>query len=210
VKLTAIATCAVIACASPAAAQSRWAYPSSPISPYEIHATLRSMHLRPIGRAGWLGRHIAVRAVDRYGEVMRVLLDPRYGDVVSVVPLASVAAGPAYRPFGSGRYRPYDGEPRYGEVPPDVESMRTPPPAAVNPPASRSAALTPPRVPLPRPRPAASPTTAAAKVVPEPVARPATPAPEPMARPSAPAEQPASSTGAAPPAGSFTPVPSFE
>ena len=230
-KLTAIAICGLIACASPAAAQSNWAYPSSALSPYEIHATLRSMHLRPIGRPGWLGRHIAVRAIDRHGDVMRVLLDPRYGDVVSVVPLARAAeAGPPYRRFGAYRYRPYGpspyrpygAEPRYGEVPPDVEPIPAPPRTAatppgtaspsgvVNPPAARSAGLMPARPPLPRPRPTASAATAA-NVVPEPVAQPA--APEPMARPSAPAEQPAPAPSAPPsaaPSGSFTPVPSFE
>jgi hypothetical protein len=232
VKLTAIAICGLVACASPAAAQSSWAYPSSMFSPFEIHATLRSMHLRAIGRPGWLGRHIAVRAVDRHGEVVRVLLDPRYGDVVSVVPLARAAeAGPPnrpvgaypHRPYGPSPNRPYGTEPRYGEVPPDLQSAPTPPraaanppgtaspPGAANPPAARSAALMPARPPLPRPRPAAAATTTAASAVPEPVARPAAPAPEPMARPAT--EQPAPTAGAAPstaPAGSFTPVPSFE
>ena len=67
------------------------------------------MHLRPIGRAGWLGRHIAVRAVDNYGEVVRVLLDARYGDVVSVVPLAAAVGG--YRPYGAQSYRPFGAHP---------------------------------------------------------------------------------------------------
>jgi hypothetical protein len=229
VKFRAIAICALVACASPAAADPRWAYSpgyaSSPIPPYEIHATLRAMHLRPIGRAGWLGRHIAVRAVDNYGEVVRVLLDPRYGDVVSVVPLA--AAGAGYRPYGAQPYRPYGAyrpsgaeprygtEPRYGAAPPDVRSEPGLPPAASTPPASRSAALPPPRLPLPRPRPAVSADTASANVVPEPTARPSTaPAPEPMARANPPpVEQPAPATGATSsgaPAGSFPPVPSFE
>jgi hypothetical protein len=231
VKLTAIAICGLIACASPAAAQSSWAYPSSAISPSEIHATLRSMHLRPIGRAGWLGRYIAVRAVDRHGEVVRVLLEPRYGNIVSVVPLARAAeVGPPYRfygahpyrPYGARPYRPYGTEPRYGEGPPDMQSATPPratvnppgtasPPGVANPPAARAAALMPARPPLPRPRPAASATTTAVSVVPEPVAQPAAPAPDPMARPAA--EQPAPPTGAPPasaPAGSFTPVPSFE
>lgn len=219
-KLRAIAICALVACASPAAADPRWAYApgygSSPVSPYRIHATLRANHLRGIGRPGWLGRYIAVRAVDDDGAVVRVLLDPRYGDVVSVEPLARAAVAgyrpygaQPYRPYGAGPYRPYGDEPRYGALPPDVRSA-PPPPRAANPPASRSAALTPPRTPLPRPRPAGSADTATATVVPGPVARPRTaPAPEPMARPSA--EQPAPAAAPSPaPADSFPPVPSFD
>jgi hypothetical protein len=211
VKLITIATCAVIVCASPAAAQSRWAYATSPISPYEIHATLRAMHLRPIGRAGWLGRHIAVRAVDRRGEVVRVLVDPRYGDVVSVVSLAPAPAA-GYRPYGAQPYRPY-GEPRYGAAPPESRFEPGLPPATSNPPPARSAALTPPRTPLPRPRPAVAAESASAKVVPEPMARPSSaPGPEPVARTNpAPVDQP--TTGAessSRPAESFQPVPSFE
>ena len=227
-KLTAITICAaVMVCATPAAAQSRWAYAPgyAAIPPYEIHATLRSMNLRPIGRAGWLGRYIAVRAVDNNGAVVRVMLDPRYGDVVSVVPMTQ-APMTAYRPYRAQPYRPYGEprygaeprygtEPRYGAAPPaDVTPEAGLPPAAAAPPASRSAALTPPRTPLPRPRPAISGETAAAQVVPAPTARPSTaPAPEPMARANpAPVEQPAAAPSAAPsaPANGFTPVPSFE
>ena len=107
-KLAAIAICGVVVCASPAAAQSRWAYTSSAISPYEIHAALRAMHLRAVGRPGWLGRHIAVRAIDGYGQMVRVMLDPDYGNVVSVVPLAAAAAAgmPPHRAYGTPSYGP--------------------------------------------------------------------------------------------------------
>jgi hypothetical protein len=232
VKLTAITICAAIVCATPAAAQSRYAYaPGSaaiPLAPWEIHATLRSMHMRPVGRAGWLGRYIAQRAIDDDGSLVRVLLDPRYGGVVSIVPVAGAPVA-GYRPYGAHPYRPYGAqpyrpygepparvEPRYGAPPPDVRPEAAPPPAAAAPPASRSAALTPPRTPLPRPRPATAGDTAAAQVVPAPTARPSTapaPAPEPMARPNPPpAEQPAAAPSAPPPApaNGFTPVPSFD
>jgi hypothetical protein len=230
VKRIVIAICAAIVCATPAAAQSRFAYaPGSaviPLAPWEIHATLRRMHMRPVGRAGWLGRYIAQRAIDDDGAMVRVLLDPRFGDVVSVVPVAAAPLA-AYRPYGPRPYRPYGArpyrpygeppyrvEPRHGAAPPDVRPEAGPPPAAAVPPAARSAALTPPRTPLPRPRPAGSGETAAAQVVPAPTARPSSaPAAEPMARPNPPpVEQPAAAPSAAPPApaNGFTPVPSFE
>ena len=57
------------------------------ISFHEIAASLRADGLRPISRPVFSGRFIVVRAVDRNGDVVRVLLHPRYGDIVSVMRL---------------------------------------------------------------------------------------------------------------------------
>ena len=174
-KLKALVFCAVVGlpavAAGPAAAQ--WGpygyarYGTAPVSPYAIHATLRAHGLRQVTQPVLSGPYLVVRAVDGYGETVRVLMNARYGNIVQIAPLppAAVYAGRRY-PYG-----PYP--PRYSDVPPDLKAE--PAPGGPNeaypgpampedpalrdhatsplPPPPRTAAVTPPRTPLPRPRP---------------------------------------------------------
>src|SRR5262245_39183602 len=57
------------------------------IPPYEMNAIARSAGLRPIGPAMRQGPHYVLRAVDRRGEERRVVIDARYGEVISAVPV---------------------------------------------------------------------------------------------------------------------------
>src|SRR5215216_2019573 len=184
VNVKAVAFCALVMMTGPAAAQS-WGpygpggYVSDAVSLYEIQATLRANGLRPITRPVQSWPYIVVRAVDPYGDVVRVLLNARYGNIVSVLPLppAPVIGERPYRPNGPYPYRPY--EPRYGDLRPDLKSE----PAPVGPSGPytgsnaqedrnaqehRSAAITAARPPMPRPRPAIKEVAAAAKPAPEP------------------------------------------
>jgi hypothetical protein len=153
-----------------------------------------------------------VRAVDPLGDVVRVLINAHYGNIVQVMPLppAPVVGERPYRPYGPYASRHYPAEPRYGDVRPDLKSEPAPvapggpndPNAGFNAPEPRSsqearaAAVTPARTPMPRPRPAAATgsTAATAAAQPEAVPQPpsAAPAPPPAeTRGEAPAAEPA-------------------
>jgi hypothetical protein len=193
VNLKAVAFCAVAMMASPAAAQS-WgpygpgSYVSDPVSLHEIRMTLRGAGLRPVTPPVRSGQYYVLRAVDRSGGLVRVVMDPRYGDILSVVPLPPAPVAGVDRPYGPYPARPYEPDPRYGALQPEPEASAPPPPPG-GPNAKRlvpgsqehrSAAVTPARPPLPRPRPAIA-ATVAAKPAPEtPAEAPgATPAPTP-------------------------------
>ena len=184
----AVVFCAFALTATPASAQMfGWgpygAYPAEALSPYSINVRLRANGLRQITQPVQTGRYIVVRAVDPYGSVVRVLFNAHYGNIVSIVPLPPAPiVGEAYgRPYGPYASRePY---PRYGAPPADLKVEPAPGPNAMNaiPGTSehRSAAITPNRMPLPRPRPA--PPVAAARAAPPPAAAPAVSAPPPTA-----------------------------
>jgi hypothetical protein len=215
VNARAVAFCALVVTASPAAVQPAaaqyWSHPAGydVISPYAIHSVLRAHGLRPIARPVQTGAYVVVRAVDPMGDVVRVLINAHYGNIVQVMPLppAPVVGERPYRPYGPYASRPYPAEPRYGDVRPDLKSepARVAPmaPAGPNDPnagfnapeprssqESRAAAMTPPRTPMPRPRPAAA-TAATAAAQPEAVPQPPSAAPAPP---------PAETRGEAPPA----------
>ncbi len=215
-NLKAVAFCALAMMASPAAAQS-WgpygpgSYVSDSLSLHEIRLTLRWAGLRPVAPPVRSGQYYVLRAVDRSGGLVRVVMDPRYGNILSVVPLPPAPVAGMYPPNGPYPARPYEPDPRYGALQPDSEPS-LPPPGVANarrpaPGAQehRSAAITPARPPLPRPRPAIA-ATVAAKPAPE------TPAEAPSAAP-APAPPPATTGTSVPskPAGqSFPPAASLE
>jgi hypothetical protein len=218
VNLKAVAFCALAMMASPAAAQS-WgpygpgSYVSDPLSLHEIRLTLRWAGLRPVTPPVRSGQYYVLRAVDRSGGLVRVVMDPRYGNILSVVPLPPAPVAGMYPPSGPYPARPYDPDPRYGALQPDSEPSAPPPPPG-GPNAQRpvpgaqehrSAAVTPSRPPLPRPRPASA-ATVAAKPAPE------TPAETPSAAP-APTPPPAT-TGTSVPSKSagqsFPPAASLE
>jgi hypothetical protein len=141
------------------------------VSPYELQATLRAHGLRQITQPVLSGYYLVVRAVDGYGDVVRVLVNARYGNIVSIAPLppAPVVGERYYRPYEP--YRPYQPGPRYGAARPDLKSEPAPFAGAATglaavPNAQQPAAATT-RLPLPRPRPAVPAAAAAANAAPE-------------------------------------------
>ena len=179
-----VALCAVVVAAAaaapvPAAAQY---YPVpggyyQTLTPYAIHATLRAQGLRQITPPIQTGAYVVVRAVDETGEIVRVLINAHYGNIVQIIPLppGSVAGQPAYGPYGPPPARAYPQPappPRYSDARPDLKVEPAPGPgdpyAGYNALEQRSAVAPPPaaqRTPMPRPRPAT--TTAAATAKPE-------------------------------------------
>jgi hypothetical protein len=220
VKLKAVAFCMLAMVATPAAAQvPGWGpygagpYAGDAIPPHAIYAQLRAHGLRPVTQPVQTGRYIVVRAVDPYGTMVRILLNAHWGNVVAITPLPPAPVvgegyGRPYGPYAARPYRPYpEPYPDYGVPPrPDLKSEPAPGPRSDSQPGipkgpeQRTAAVTPNRMPLPRPRPAnpvaaaAAPTAPAAAVA-APVA--ATPkAPDPTA--SAPASAPSAAATPAP------------
>jgi hypothetical protein len=208
--------------------------------PFEVMNIVRASGFRPLGPPIWRGRIYVVRAIERHGEDVRILVDSNSGRIVSVVPAGpppgyspASAYGPGPRddpeaaygrpetyrpgryasgpyesgpyqsgPYQSGPYQsgPYQSGPyqsgsyasgpdqsgpyqpgpsRYGATGPQT-AERSPYPPPTEPssapksmaPISRSAAVTPPRTPLPRPRPAESAVASPADVkTPEPASQ---------------------------------------
>ena len=177
-----------LAAVQPAAAQ-YYPYPGEygVMSPYAVHATLRAHGLRPVTQPVQTGAYVVVRAVDEVGEMVRVLINARYGNIIQVTPLppAPVVGQPVYRPYGPPPDRAYPPPPpRYGAARPALKVEPAPqgpsdPYDGYNALEQRSAVTPPPpaaRTPMPPPRPAiaaaAAPTTANAEAV-EPRAAPA-------------------------------------
>jgi hypothetical protein len=167
VNIRAVAFCVAMMAASPAAAQPWGPYGprgyAPAVSPYELQVTLRAHGLRPITQPVLSGYYLVVRAVDGYGDVVRVLVNARYGNIVSIAPLppAPVLGERSYRP--AEPYRPYQPYPRYGGVRPDLKSEPAPLAGAATGPAAVPNAQQPvatSRPPLPRPRPTVPATTA--------------------------------------------------
>jgi len=187
VKVKTIAFCALMMMATPASAQ-MWGpyggYGPDAVAIHAMIAQLRANGLHPISQPFWSGSYVVIRAVDPLGDTVRVLFNARYGNLVSIAPLprAPVVGGGSYPPYGAYPGRPYEPYPRYGALRPDlkVEPEASPdaqaplPPDARYPgpngPESRTATISPPRTPMPRPRPAmktAPNATAAAKPAPD-------------------------------------------
>ncbi|MGE3150225.1 MAG: hypothetical protein AB7K04_14270 [Pseudorhodoplanes sp.] len=118
------------------------------LPPYEAHAIVRSMGLRVITAPVRQGSTYVLRAVDRYGEERRVVLDARYGDVLSAVPVVRLPgnAYPGARVVRLPRPQMEHDEERDAALPP-----ANPPPVISAP---RSANANPAAPPVPRPRPA--------------------------------------------------------
>jgi len=176
---------------------------------------VREMGLDPIGSPARSGNFYIQRASDYYGRPMRVVVDARRAQVVSVEALNAAgslhagpyaAASPRYAPgvYGRGAY------PGYGA--PDGEDMDQPMPLPqqVTPkPGTKSAAVSPAKPPVPRRRPAAAPQEAAGAIEPVQSTSRATAAPNTVAVP-APATEARPSPPAAPPAPVMPPVAPLE
>jgi hypothetical protein len=141
------------------------------VSPYTLQATLRAHGLRPITQPVLSGYYLVVRAVDNYGDVVRVLVNARYGNVVSITPLPPAPVlGGRYQSYEA--YRPYQPYPRYGAARPDLKTDSTPPidaapGPAVMPNGREPVAATAARPPMPRPRPALPAAPAVVNAAPE-------------------------------------------
>ena len=105
-NIKALALCALVGLSTPAAAQWGPYGPAGygPVGFHEIRASLRAHGLRPISQPVLTGRYVVIRAVNRYGAPVRVLLSARFGDVVSVTPLATAQVAGFYEPRP---FRPY-------------------------------------------------------------------------------------------------------
>ena len=226
VNLKAVAFCALMMMATPAAAQ--WGpYRPGPvydaISLHEIQATLRAHGMRPITRPVQSWPYIVVRATDPSGHLVRVLLNARYGNIVEVIPLPSapVLAERGYPPPGAYPYPPAE---RRGGVRPDLKAEPDPvgpgviygsPPPYGDPQAHGAPGAQDSRAsvtPMPRPRPA-QPTATAKVEAPASTGSIATPpAAAPPASPpteSTPPDAPAAAAPPAPAAAAETAKPSF-
>jgi hypothetical protein len=91
------------------------------LAPDEILAIVRSMNFVPVARPVWTGPLYIVRATNRRGEVMRVVLDARSGALISVR-----RASPLRAYFYTYAYR-YDRYRRFGWLE-DEEDLLLPPP----------------------------------------------------------------------------------
>jgi hypothetical protein len=173
--------------------------------PYRVMAIVRQTGLVPVAAPMLAGATYVVRAVDRSGTPVRIVVDARYGEILTVRRVAAMQP-PAYG-YPARRYDPYGAEPA---VPPGYRGY--PPSAALRPggspsnaavpggPPSNSVAVTPVRPPVPRVRPSGAPASAA-------VVRPEA-AETTASVPAAPAAQPKMSEE--PGASSFPPVQSLE
>lgn len=176
------------------------------LPPHDVRAILYSMGLRPIGRPLLWGGYYLVRAIDRHGEFVRVVIDARRGRVVSLASAASSGRSHGERRrFGSlgPRFDDDDDDDDEEDWPASPRAFpgargSQPPSVIMRPPAS----VAPPRMGrLPagewRPRPprripdARRPLERSAAVVP---ARPPLPRPRPIEAPAAASSAP----GAAP------------
>jgi hypothetical protein len=228
VNIKAAAVCALVMLSSPAAAQG-WG-PYGPggygaVGFHEIRASLRAHGLRPMSQPVLSGRYVVIRAIDRDGLPVRVLLSARFGDVVDVRPLPSAQVAGIYeprpfRPYAVYPDRRYPGpeqraaRPDLMAEPPDSLPPNAGPHGADGPPNARAAAptvpprtaaVTPNRTPTPRPRPPAAGTTAA--VTPAPAAtdtKPAATAPAAAASALTTPNAPAVTGSTPPPAGRHT------
>jgi hypothetical protein len=146
---------------SPAAAEpQRLAQGFAPdvLPPYEIMTIVRSTGLRPLDRPLRRGPTYVLHAVGGGGRELRVVVDARFGDILSVRPVATAWRGPSGLTYG-----PYERVPPryvqppgvYGNAPPDDDELPTsiygPRPRATLPPPRVSAV--PPDDPIAAPRP---------------------------------------------------------
>jgi hypothetical protein len=155
------------------------AIPSGTLPPRQIVLVARSAGLLPTSEPALSGATYVVRAVDLRGTPMRVIIDARYGYILSVHRIAAAEPPrPAYGAIGM-RERPNNDD-TDGLLPPRAVPMRPPP--MPDRPLSAAPPLHPP---LPKPRAAAMAPGESAKPPPQPAADPpptaAPPAPPPAA-----------------------------
>jgi len=141
--------------------------PAGAMPPSQIVRTVRSAGLLPTSEPALTGSTYVVRAVDPYGTPMRVIIDARYGYILSVHRMA--ATEPPHPPYGAWGMR----DDLNGPVPPRAIPLRALPAP------DRSLSAAPLHPPVPKPRAATAAETA--KPVPPPDSAPAGPASAPAA-----------------------------
>jgi hypothetical protein len=118
------------------------------LPPDEITTIVRSSGLHPLGPPAARGPTYILRAADRRAEIVRVVIDARSGDIMSVVPVVEGPRGIA----AGGPPPPYRPGVRVSHPEGDQMAPSGPRPTTTRPP--REVAATPPAgPPLPRPRP---------------------------------------------------------
>jgi hypothetical protein len=120
------------------------AMPAGTMPPSEIVLIVRSAGLIPTSEPALAGATYLVRAVDRYGTPIRVIIEARYGYILSVQRLARTE--PTRPPYGAVGMRDYADDDANGLSPPRAIPGR--PPLAPD----RSLSPAPVRPPLPKPR----------------------------------------------------------
>ncbi len=188
-RLVALAAAGLFALSAPASAQyiPRPMAPIGPLPPASVSEMVRQMGLQPVGAPVRSGPVYFQRAADYYGKLLRVVIDAHRAQVLSVEPVGGpmIHGGP-YASAGA----PYWRRPaRYPYGMPDEDAIAPPgsvmaphaqpqgapymqPPHAGLPPATepkhktKSAAITPGALPVPRKRPAAAPQEAAGSIEP--------------------------------------------
>jgi len=159
------------------------------VPPEQVVRIVRRSGLTPVSRPALRGQNYVVQAIDRNGELNRVVIDAESGDIVRVRPLAR-GLPPADIARSARPPMPRDvDDDEVASVRPEAPTQwhgprpRVGVPGGAQPP--RTAAVVP-ATPLPRPRPAEAPQAAPAVVTPD------------AGVPSAPAAQPAAVTPDAP------------
>lgn len=180
--------------------------PVAPVGPMpgnDVGTIVRSMGLDPVGTPVLSGTVYLQRAMDYYGQTLRVVVDAHRGHVLSVQPITAaqpVYGGP-YAPPQAAMGGPYRrAYPPYALMPPDYDDDEfMMPPRYVPPPQATKPAAVRTQPPVPRKRPDTAPKEAAmTKAVPGDVTPSSA---SPQAAPSQPAEsapQPAPLASASP------------
>lgn len=138
----------------PASAQ----YVGEALPPFEVTTIVRSAGMDPLHRPVWKGGYYVVRAINPYGEEVRVIIHGRNGRIVSIQPVDSQDIDIA-RPGPRGAYPvpDYDDDGEfYDEGGRRLVPPRLSPPVISAPrtkPQTRQAAIDPATLPLPRPKP---------------------------------------------------------
>jgi hypothetical protein len=117
--LTAVALAAPSAGAAGAA--ERAARAPSVLPPHEINAIVLSAGLNPLSRPARRGMNYLLRAVDEFGQEVRVVVDGRLGQVVAVTPVT----------YGARQIDPmppsvYDSGPPFYDIGPPVKRAAPP------------------------------------------------------------------------------------
>jgi hypothetical protein len=120
---------ALAALATPAAAGDlpRVAQVMEGVPPYEVLSIVRSAGLDPIGRPARRGPSYVLHAIDDDDREVRVVVDARYGDIVSITPVVTASRDLPPRDQGPYERAPDNyGPPGYRSNPPII--YRTDPP----------------------------------------------------------------------------------
>ena len=142
--------------------------PAGAMPPSQIVRIVRSAGLLPTSEPALTGSTYVVRAVDPYGTPMRVIIDARYGYILSVHRMAATEPPPhpPYTALGM-RDRPYrtdyTRDDLNGPVPPRAIPLRAPTAAApLHPPLPKPRAAAETAKPVPPPERARAPESAPA------------------------------------------------